>query len=312
MSIPLFPKAPQNYFFAELVENYILRFKKSTNKDKIKNMNNIEAYKMDGLGNDFIIFDKRKNEISIAKDQIIKISNRNSVGCDQVIFIDKDKNSDAFLRFYNADGGEISACGNGSRCVAYLLMQENNNKKIVLKTKAGILKAHLNEKNSVTIDIGEPNFEWNKIPLIKKMDNQNLKIKISNINKKEFEGGFSLSVGNPHVVFFVDDINEFNLKEIGPKVENHNYFPEKCNVTLASIKNKKLLKVKVWERGVGLTDACGTAACAAAVSGALLYLSDRCSDIEFLKGLLNIDWKKDNHIYMTGKVSEIEKITINI
>ena len=102
-------------------------------------MNNLEAYKMDGLGNDFIIFDKRKKSISLTKDQIIKISNRNNIGCDQVIFIDKDKSSNAFLKFYNSDGGEISACGNGSRCVAYLLMKENNNKKISLRTKVGIL-----------------------------------------------------------------------------------------------------------------------------------------------------------------------------
>jgi diaminopimelate epimerase len=295
-----------------MIGKYILRFKKSTNKDKIKNMNNTEAYKMDGLGNDFIIFDKRKNDISITKDQIIKISDRNNIGCDQVIFINKDKNSDAFLSFYNADGGEISACGNGSRCVAYLLMEENDNKKVVLKTKAGILKAQLNEKNLVTVNIGEPNFEWNKIPLVKKMDNKNLKIKINNINRKEFKGGFSLSVGNPHVIFFVDNINEFNLEEIGPKIENHNYFPEKCNVTLASIKNKKHIKVKTWERGVGLTDACGTAACATTVSGALLNLSNRSSNIEFSKGFLNINWKKDNHIYMTGKVSKIEKIKVDI
>ena len=131
-------------------------------------MNNLEAYKMDGLGNDFIIFDKRKKSISLTKDQIVKISDRNSIGCDQVIFIDKDESSNAFLKFYNSDGGEISACGNGSRCVAYLLMKENNNKKISLRTKVGIIQAELNDKNLVSLNIGQPNFEWNKIPLLKK------------------------------------------------------------------------------------------------------------------------------------------------
>ena len=275
-------------------------------------MSNLEAYKMDGLGNDFIIFDKREKPISLSKEQIIKISDRNNIGCDQVIFIDKDKSGDAFLKFYNSDGGEISACGNGSRCVAYLLMKENNKKKISLKTKVGILQAELNDKNLVSINIGQPNFEWNKIPLLKQMDNKNLKIKINSNDGKEIKGGFSLSVGNPHVIFFVKDINQFNLKEIGPKIENHSYFPEKCNITLANIKNRKLVKVKVWERGVGLTKACGTAACATAVSGAVLKLNERCADIEFPEGLLNIDWKKDNNIYMTGKVSEVKKITVNI
>ena len=275
-------------------------------------MNNLEAYKMDGLGNDFIIFDKRQKSVALTKDQIIKISDRNSIGCDQVIFIDKDENNNALLKFYNSDGNEISACGNGSRCVAYLLMKESNSNKISLKTKVGILQAELSEKNLVKINMGEPNFVWNKIPLLKKMDHQNLKIKINGIDGKEAIGGFSLSIGNPHVIFFVEDFNQFNLKEIGPKIENYSYFPEKCNVTLASIKNKNHVKVKVWERGVGLTKACGTAACATAVSGAVLKLSERCVDIEFAEGLLNIDWKKDNNIYMTGKVSEVKKITVNI
>ncbi len=275
-------------------------------------MNNLEAYKMDGLGNDFIIFDKRKKSIYLTKDQIVKISGRNNIGCDQVIFINKDNNSDAFLEFYNSDGGEISACGNGSRCVAYLLMKESNNKKILLRTKAGILQAELNENNSVNINMGEPNFEWKKIPLSKEMDNKNLKIKINNLDNKEIIGGFSLSVGNPHIIFFVEDLNKFNLSDIGPRVENHSYFPEKCNVTLASVKNRKHLKVSVWERGAGLTKACGTAACATAVAGAILKLNERNTDIEFTEGILNIDWKKDNSIYMTGKVSQVKKIMVDI
>ena len=275
-------------------------------------MNKLDAYKMDGLGNDFIIFDKRKKSISLTENQIIEISSRSNIGCDQVIFINKDETSDAYLTFYNSDGGKISACGNGSRCVAYFLMKENNNKKISLRTKVGILQAELNDKNLVNINMGQPSFEWNKIPLLKKMDNQNLKIKINSIDGKEVIGGFSLSIGNPHVIFFIEDFNQFNLKEIGPTIENHSYFPEKCNVTLANIKNRKHVKIKVWERGAGLTKACGTAACAAAVSGAVLKLNERCIDIEFPEGLLNIDWKKNNDVYMTGMVSEVKKITVNI
>ena len=275
-------------------------------------MNKLEAYKMDGLGNDFIIFDKRKKSISLNKDQIIKISDRNNIGCDQVIFIDKDDSDNIFLKFYNSDGGEISACGNGSRCVAYLLMKENNSKNISLKTKASILQAELDDNNLVRINMGQPNFEWKKIPLLKEMNNKNLKIKINSIDGRAIVGGFSLSIGNPHIIFFVDDFDQFDLKKIGPTIENHNYFPEKCNVTLASVRNKKHVKVNVWERGAGLTRACGTAACATAISGAILKLNERCVDIEFPEGLLNIDWKMYNNVYMSGKVSKVKKITVNI
>ena len=191
-------------------------------------------------------------------------------------------------------------------------MKENKNNQISLRTKAGVLKAELNENNLVKINMGQPSFEWDKIPLSKKIDNKNLKIKIKNIQGKEIIGGFSLSIGNPHVIFFVNDFDQFNIKEIGPRIENHNYFPEKCNVTLANIKNKNHIKVKVWERGAGLTKACGTAACATAVSGSVLNLSERIVDIEFSKGILNIDWNKNNNIYMTGKVSEVKKIEVNI
>ncbi len=275
-------------------------------------MKKLDAYKMDGLGNDFIIFDGREKPILLTKNEIIKISNRNNIGCDQVILIQKDKNSNTYLKFYNSDGGEISACGNGSRCVAYFLMKEYKNEKISLRTNAGILEAKLNINDLVSINMGRPNFNWNEIPLLKNMNNKNLELKISNIEGKEIVGGFSLNVGNPHVVFFVEDLNKFNLEDIGPKIENHYFFPEKCNVTLAKIKNKKNIEVKVWERGAGLTKACGTAACAAAVSGAILNLNDRSVNIEFSTGILNIDWKNDNNIHMTGEVSEVKKIEINI
>ena len=160
--------------------------------------------------------------------------------------------------------------------------------------------------------MGMPNFIWNKITLVREMDNKNLQIKINDTNKKEIFGGFSLSVGNPHVIFFVENIDSFNLEEMGPKIENHSYFPEKCNVTLAKVKNKNSVKVKVWERGAGLTKACGTAACATAVAGAVLKLINRCVDIEFPGGIINIDWGKDENIYMSGKVSEIKEIKIDI
>ena len=275
-------------------------------------MNKLDAYKMDGLGNDFVIFDNRKKSFSLTKDQIIKISDRKNIGCDQVIFIEKDKINDAYLRFYNADGGEISACGNGSRCVAYFLMKENNKKEVSLKTKSGILNSNMSEKNLVKINMGQPNFKWDKIPLSKEMNYKNLNIKINSKNGKEIIGGFSLNVGNPHIIFFVENINDFDLNKIGPEIENHEYFPQKCNVTIASVKNKNHIKVRVWERGAGLTKACGTAACATGVASAVLKLTDKETNIEFQEGSLNINWYKDNNIYMTGNVSKVEKITVNI
>ena len=291
--------------------NYILRFKKSINKDKTETMNKLDAYKMDGLGNDFIIFDNRIKSVSLTREQIIKISDRNNIGYDQVIFIDKDKNNDANLTFYNSNGSIAGACGNGSRCVAYILMKEKKNQKVALKTQGGILHAELND-NLVSLNIGSPNFDWKKIPLNKDIDYKNLKIKINNKNGKEITGGFALSVGNPHVVFFVDDLNEYEVKKIGPKIENHNYFPEKCNVTFAKVINTKHIKVKHWERGAGLTKACGTAACATAVAASVLNLTKRNTNIEFSEGSLNIEWSQDNNIYMKGSVSEIKSIFVNI
>ena len=191
-------------------------------------------------------------------------------------------------------------------------MDESKNKKVSLRTRAGVLYAELNNKDLVSINMRKPNFEWNKIPLIKKLDNKNLQIKIKTIDGDVIEGGFSLSVGNPHLVFFIKDLSKFNLKDIGPELENHKYFPEKCNVTLANIKSTKHIKVKVWERGAGLTKACGTAACATAVAGAVLKLINRTVDVEFEDGLLNIDWRKDDNIYMTGKVSKIKNIKVNL
>ena len=275
-------------------------------------MNKLDAYKMDGLGNDFIIFDNRKKPVSLTKEQIIKISSRNNIGCDQIIFINKDQKDNISLTFYNSDGGEIAACGNGSRCVAYLLMKEKKRKKIILKTKASFLEAELDKNNLVCINMGKPIFDWKKIPLSKNINHKDLNIKINNKTRQEIQGGFSLSVGNPHVIFFVDDFNKYDLNDIGPKIENHKYFPEKCNVTLANILNKKHIKIKVWERGAGATKACGTAACAAAVAAANLNLSDRSVKIEFITGILNINWQLDNNIYMAGEVSKIKKIIINI
>jgi len=274
-------------------------------------MNKLDAYKMDGLGNDFIIFDNRDKSICLTKDQIIKISSRSNIGCDQVIFIGPDKESDAYLTFYNSNGAEAGACGNGSRCVAYILMKENNKKKTSLKTKGGILHATL-DNNLVHLNIGQPKFGWKSIPLSKEMNNKNLKIEVNDKDGEEIVRGFSLNVGNPHIVFFVKDLNKYDLERIGPKIENHSYFPEQCNVTFAKVINKNHIKVKVWERGAGLTKACGTAACATTVAAATLKLTERFVNIEFKKGSLNIEWNLDNNIHMKGEVSAVKEISVNV
>ncbi len=271
-----------------------------------------KAFKMDGLGNDFVIIDNRQKIINLTKDQIVKICDRNFIGCDQLIFIDPDSSADARLRFFNSDGGESGACGNGTRCVADLISKEKNNKSIILNTQSGKLKSQILEKNVVTTEIGKANLKWDEIPLSKEMDTKNLNIKIIDSNKNEYFGGTAINVGNPHIIFFVKKIEDFNLEKIGPEIENHEIFPEKCNVTIAQIINKNLIKVKVWERGAGLTKACGTAACATAYAGKLNNLTESKTDIEFSTGKISILIDENNSIHMKGLVSDIEEIKIKL
>ena len=272
----------------------------------------IKAFKMDGLGNDFVIIDQRYQNYNLTKDQIIKICDRKFIGCDQLIFIKKSDEKDAGLEFYNSDGSISGACGNGTRCVADLLSKENNDKEIILWTSSGALKSQILDDNLVETEIGVPKTNWNEIPLNQNLDTKNLNIKIVNKNNIEHVGGTSVNVGNPHVVFFVDSIEDYDLKKIGPEIENHSYFPEKCNVTLAQVINKKLIKVKVWERGAGLTKACGTAACATAVAANINELTGKTTDIEFALGKLSISIDENNSIHMKGPVSDIKNIEINI
>ena len=270
------------------------------------------AFKMDGLGNDFVIIDQREKNISLSNDQIIKICNREFIGCDQLIFIKKDNNSDAELEFYNSDGSKSDACGNGTRCVAHLLSKENSKKEINLTVASKILKSNIFENNLVETSIGSPKMNWNEIPLSKNSDTKNLKIKLIDSENKEFIGGIAVNVGNPHIIFFIENIDKFNLEKIGPEIENHELFPEKCNVTLAKKISPNLIKIKVWERGVGLTKACGTAACATAVAANLENLANSKTEIEFSMGKLLISIDEKNNINMMGPVSEIEEIKINI
>jgi len=269
----------------------------------------INAYKMDGLGNNFLIIDRRNNILNLNKDKIIELSNQNKVGFDQLIFIDKEINNITPIVIFNSDGDEISACGNGSRCVAYLLGKEKKNNNISLQTNERVLLAEIVEDYSVKINMGKPIFDWNKIPISKNLDCKKINIEINGI---EFNEGFALNLGNPHIIFFDENYFNCDLKKIGPIIENHDIFPEKCNVSFAQVKDKNNIKIKVWERGAGITKACGTAACATAVASYLKGLTERKVNIIFNEGILNINFNENKNIFMTGPVSRIKKIEFQI
>ena len=271
-----------------------------------------KAFKMDGLGNDFVIIDQRHDHIELTNDQIKKICNRNFIGCDQLIYIKKNEKIDADMKFYNSDGSVSGACGNGTRCVAYLLSKEINKNKIVLGTESGNLESKILEEKLVETKIGLAKTNWDEIPLAKELDTINLEYKIIDNNNKEHFGGTAVNVGNPHIVFFVNNIEDFNLEKIGPEIENDKLFPEKCNVTLAKIINENHIKVKVWERGAGLTKACGTAACATAFAAKINGKIKNKTEIEFELGKLSIFIDENGNIYMTGPVSNIDQIQIKI
>ena len=271
-------------------------------------MATINAFKMDGLGNDFIIIDRRINSINLVKEKIIQLGNRANIGFDQIIFIEKEKENSFPITIFNSDGGEVSACGNGSRCVAYLLSKNLNTKEIKLKTNNRILKAKIFKDFYVELEMGKPLLGFEDIPLSKKINPSDITLKIDN---EIFAGGFCVNVGNPHVIFFVKDCFENDLKTIGPKIENHELFPKKTNVTFAQIIDKNNITVNVWERGAGLTKACGTAACATAVAAFKKRLVNNKVNIKFKEGLLNIEIDKSDNIFMTGPVSEIKNIKID-
>jgi diaminopimelate epimerase len=272
----------------------------------------IKAFKMDGLGNDFVIIDQRIQSLNLSKDQIIKICDRDFVGCDQLILIKKNSEVDASLEFYNSDGSVSGACGNGTRCIADFLSKESDQKEISVLTSSGLLKSKILENNLVETEMGVPKTNWEEIPLSKKLDTKDLKIEIIDKDNNKHIGGIAVNVGNPHIIFFVNNIDNFDLKKIGPEIENHDLFPKKCNVTLAKVINKNLVKVRVWERGAGLTKACGTAACATVVVGNIKSLIDKTSDIEFALGKLTISIDKKNSVHMRGPVSNIENIVIKL
>ena len=277
------------------------------NKDTNQFMAQINAYRMDGLGNNFIIIDRRLDNFELDKNKITNLSNKKAIPFDQLITIEKNDGKEYPIKIFNSDGIEVSACGNGVRCIAYLIYQEKKEKSIAIKTNERVLFAEIVGEKNVKINMGKPKFSWNEIPLSQKMNTQEIVI---DFLEKDYGLGFCVNVGNPHIIYFVNECTRIDIKELGSRVENYKLFPERINVTFAQILDKKNIKVNVWERGAGLTKACGTAACATAVAASQKGLVGENSIIHFKDGDIQIDYKDE--IFMTGPVSDIKKIDLKI
>ncbi|WP_374303174.1 diaminopimelate epimerase [Ferrovibrio sp.] len=256
--------------------------------------------KMHGLGNDFVVLDARAHPLPLDLAAVRLLGDRRrGVGFDQMITIERSDKADAFMRIHNADGGEVESCGNAARCVASLLMQENGREAVSIDTLGGWLQARGGAQGQITVDMGEPRFDWQAIPLAREMNTLRMDYSF---------GGFShpgaVNVGNPHVVFFVPDAETVPLAEIGPKIEHDPLFPQRINVEFAQMIDRTQIRMRVWERGAGITRACGTGACATLVAAARRDLAERKAAIILDGGTLTIEWAADNHIYMTGPAAE--------
>ena len=258
--------------------------------------------KMNGLGNDFVVVEARSAPFSPTADEVRAIADRaTGVGCDQLIAIEPaGEGVDAVVRFWNADGEEVSACGNGTRCVGWLLMQSGGTDRAVIETKAGRLVATRAGERLVSVDMGRPHLAWNEIPLAVEHDTRALDVTLFDHPALAAAPG-CVSMGNPHVVFFVPDIETAPVTTAGPVVEKHPLFPEHVNVGFAQVIDRDRIRLRVWERGAGLTLACGTGACAALVAAARRDLTDRSAVLVLDGGELLIEWRaEDDHVIMTG------------
>lgn len=258
--------------------------------------------KMNGLGNDFVVVEAREGAFTPAAADVRAIAERNGgVGCDQLIAIEPSARAEAFVRFWNADGGEIAACGNGARCVAWLLMQASGRDETRFETEAGLLTATRGEGGLVTVDMGNPGLHWRDIPLAEAMDTRGIELQVGPIDQPLLHTPGCVSMGNPHVVFFVRDVTIAPVAEVGPMIEHHPLFPERTNVGFAEIKARDRIGLRVWERGVGETKACGTGACAALVAAWRRELTGRSATVELLGGPLQVEWREsDDHVLLTG------------
>jgi diaminopimelate epimerase len=261
----------------------------------------INFRKMNGLGNDFVVLDGRAHPLALKATQLAAIADRSrGIGCDQVIALEPSDFADVFMRIWNADGGEVGACGNAARCVAALLVAERGSPHVSIETESGMLAATVAKDGSVTIDMGTPRFEWNEIPLSQPFADTRA-IELPQFAGLGLGAASMVNVGNPHCIFFVQNIEAHDLARFGPTLEHDKLFPERANISVAQVTGPSSLRLRTWERGAGLTRACGTAACAAAVAAARSGLTGRHVTVTLPGGDLVIDWRDaDDHILMTG------------
>ena len=263
--------------------------------------------RMNGLGNEIVVVDLRGSPATISAQEARAAAQPPAAAYDQMMALHAPRTpgTDAYVRIYNNDGSEVGACGNGTRCIASLLFEETGKNALTFETKAGLLncwKAEL--PGFVTADMGKPRFAWNEIPLAEEFrDTRGIELQIGPIDKPILHTPSAVNVGNPHAIFWVDDVNAYDLAQIGPLLENHPIFPERANITLANITARDHIVIRTWERGAGLTQACGSAACAAAVAAARLKRTDRKVRVTLPGGDLLVEWRAgDDHVLMTGPV----------
>ncbi len=264
---------------------------------------NLPFLKMNGLGNDFVVIDTRSGSHAPAPAIIQRLTNRRfGIGFDQLIVIEPGREaSDIFMRIFNGDGSEAEACGNASRCVGKMLIEETGKAEVVIETVAGHLRVWTAAGGLIAADMGEPQLEWDKIPLAREMDTRKLDLTVGPEDEPVLFDPAAVNMGNPHCVFFVRRAPARDIESFGPLIETHDLFPERTNVGFAEIQGRRAIRLRVWERGTGVTLACGSGACAAAVAAHRRGHTDRAVDIELDGGTLHIDWREDtNHVHMTG------------
>jgi diaminopimelate epimerase len=261
--------------------------------------------KMNGLGNDFVVVEAQGEAFRPTPAEVRAIADRtNGIGCDQLISIEHSAEADAFMRIWNADGSEVSACGNASRCVGWLVMQAKGEGRVSLETRAGKLTAWAAGPKAVTVDMGAPGLDWRDIPLREDMDTRGIELQVGPIDAPLLHTPGCVSMGNPHVVFFVGNAETAPVREVGPMIEHHFLFPEGVNVGFAEVRTPDRIRFRVWERGAGETKACGTGACAAVVAAHRRGLAGRRVTVTLDGGDLKIDWREDDgHVLMSGPVA---------
>ncbi len=262
----------------------------------------IPFIKMQGAGNDFVVIDNRIDRLRLEAKAAARLADRRTgIGCDQVIVLEPSQKADVLMRIFNADGSEISACGNASRCIGWKMMQEKDVDLVSIETKAGVLECKKFGDFMVTVDMGEPKWEWRDIPLSEPRNTEHLGIESHGLINP-----VAVNVGNPHMVFFVKDLDFVSFKESGAFLERHPLFPQRANVSAAQVLDHDHIRLKVWERGVGETLACGTAACATVVAGVRRGVCGRKATVSLPGGDLLIEWAQEtNTIRMTGPVAEV-------